>query len=60
MHGETYIILTTIHTVRTPHALHATSGRSAHQPISLQALIILDMLCELAEGIPSSRALRAT
>lgn len=53
-----YIILTSIH-IRAPHALH--SARSpAHQSISLQALVILNMLCKLAERITSGRTLCTT
>lgn len=54
----TYIILTAIH-ADTPHALRSTRGPS-HQPVPLQTLVIASNLAELAQGIASSRALRAT
>ena len=47
-----YIILTSIH-AGTPHPLQDTWA-SPNQSVSLQALVILHMLCELAKRVPSS------
>jgi hypothetical protein len=58
---KTHIILTPTHAqpTITPHTLHIPRP-PAHQPVPLQALIILPEFRELAKRIPCRRALRTT
>lgn len=54
----TYLILTTHHTRGTHAFLH--SGTSSYKPVSLERLIILDMLRKLSQRVARGRALWAT
>lgn len=55
----TYLILATHHARRTHALLHPTRASSNHS-ISLERLVILDVLCELGQRVARGRAIRAT
>lgn len=59
MSEQTYLILGSVCALTT-EAIKLSARASANEAITLQCLVILNVLLELAEGVCPGRALRAT